>query len=352
MKPDLDAALKQMSGLVPTPGITSVMHGFYAVPGISLLAELGLVERWLTGDRVQIAGFCEERGLDSDFVQTWCDYFRLYGYLTEVDGLVGATPSGFEVLFRWPQIMLNYAYAPLCADLVGLARREKRYGYGKDVYRNMYFDAKGSGGLGSMLSFVQISDHLKSKGCKCLLDLGCGDGTFLSIACANIPGLLAVGIDQSEISVASAVANFARRGLEGRGQFYQGDLLNPGGVFENPVMREVEVATIMQILQELTGESTAPVLEFLRQFKTHLPGALLAVTEFYRISHEEMKAYVPIGVAESALHHDLSDQNLLPREQWLSLYEQAGFRVVDTLVHVQVPSFPPVIETIFLKAVG
>lgn len=342
--------MKQTATVIPTPGITALLHGFYAVPGITLLAEIGLVRRWLSGEPVDVAAFCGENDLDHELIQTWCEYFRLYGYLELDNDCYTATPGGRTILQRWPQVMLNYAYHPMMGDLIPLARREKQYGYGKDVYRNMYFDAKGAGGLGAILSFVQIADYLQAKGHTCLLDLGCGDGTFLVTACKRIPGLRALGLDQSEIAVAEAEKNFAQHGLAGRGQFVQGDISAPDEAFSNPVLRQAEVATIMQIFQEITGVSTEPVLAFLASFRRHLPGVALAVTEFYRLSHDEMRAYVPAGVAESALHHDLSDQNLLRRDQWLALYEQAGFRVVDSIVHLQASSVSPVIETLVLRA--
>ena len=348
-----EIAIQQTANVIPTPGITALLHGFYAVPGITFLAEVGLVAEWLSGKPVDVPAFCREHGLDSDLVRTWCEYFRLYGYLEQAggDGSYAATQNGSTILVRWPQAMLNYAYHPMMGDLIALARGEKQYGYGKDVYRNMYFDAKGAGGLGAMLSFGQIADYLEDKGHTCLLDLGCGDGTFLVTACKRIPGLRALGLDQSEIAVAEAEKNFARHGLAGRGQFVQGDIMTPDEAFANPLLQQAQVATIMQILQEITGESTEPVERFLASFRRHLPGVALAVTEFYRLTPEELKGYLATGVAESALHHDLSDQNLLRRDQWLALYEQAGFRVADSIMHLQAPGFPPVIETLVLRSI-
>ena len=342
--------MKQTTSVIPTPGITALLHGFYAVPGITLLAEIGLIQRWLSGDRVDVAAFCLEHELDYTFIRTWCEYFRLYGYLDLDDDRYAATAHGQTILHRWPQVMLNCAYHPLTADLVPLARREKQYGYGKDVYRNMYFDAKGSGSMGAILSFPQIADYMQAQGHTCLLDLGCGDGTFLTTACKRIPGLRAIGLDQSDIALAEAEKNFARNGLAGRGQFIQGDIATPDQAFSNPVLRQAQVATVMQILQEITWESTEPVLEFLASFRRHLPDVALAVTEFYQLTPEEMRVYLPAGVAESALHHDLSNQRLLRREHWLALYEQAGFRVVDSIAHLQAPSVLPVIETLVLRA--
>lgn len=351
MQPIVEAGLKFTQSLVNTPGITSLLHGFYAVPGLTLLADIGIVEQLTAGKPVQLDSYCKENDLDFEFVKTWCDYFTLYEYLKEEGGSYSTTQQGLMVMMRWPQVMLNYAYHPLLAELGALARKQKTYGYGKDVYRSMYFDAKGAGGLGARMSFPDISDYLSQKKHSCILDLGCGDGTFLATACKQNPGLKAVGIDQSQIAVDEARANFERHGLGGRGTFLQGDIMAPKEVFSDPACRDVEVATIMQILQEITDNGVEPVLHFLNEFKTHLPGTALAVTEFYRLDIDDMKAYLTLGVAESAIHHDLSDQNLLRREHWLSLYEQAGFRLVDSIVHVQAPSRPPVIETLVIKPV-
>ncbi len=351
MQAQMEAILKSSHELIKTPGMSAVMHGFYAVPGLIMCVEIGLIGEWLQQKDVEVKGFCEERGLDYEFVQSWCDYFELYGYLTQEEGRARATPVGMGIMQRWPQIMLNYSYASLNANVVPLARKEKSYGYGKEVYRDMYFDSKGAGGLGAIMSFGQIAGYLQSKNHKCLLDIGCGDGTFLVTACKMFPGLTAVGVDQSEVSLANSEKNFASNDMASRGRFFQGDIMDPDTIFANPAMNEVDIATIMQIFQEITVESTEPVKRFLASFRKHRPGVQLAVAELYRLDVADLKMYQPLGVAENMLHHHLSDQNILRREQWLEIYAEAGFEVVDNIVHVQLPGCPPVVETLVLKTV-
>lgn len=68
-----------------------------------------------------------------------------------------------------------------------------------------------------------------------VLDLGCGSGCLGLAVAANMPAAGLTGVDISAGALALARANAARLGLEGRAEFFEGDLfaaLEPGRRFE------------------------------------------------------------------------------------------------------------------------
>jgi hypothetical protein len=79
---------------------------------------------------------------------------------------------------------------------------------------------------------------------------------------------------------------------------------------------------------------------------------LLSVTEIYRLSLEELRMYEDRHLPEMFLFHELSGQNLLTREHWQLLFDRAGYRVHDGLVHFKRDGAPTAVETLLLAGVN
>lgn len=335
----------------PTFQRSRLFHGFYAVPGITMFAELGVVARWLAGETVNLRLMCERDNLDPEVVMPMASYFVLYDYLVEKDGGYACTELGQAAFGAWNSGMIHFAYISLLSNLLPLARRETSYGYGKEVYRDLYFDTKGSGSLGTERYFKPIVEYLKRQQMSRLVDFGCGNGTFLGYAAREFPTLRVVGLDQSAEILGVARANLERAGVADRAQFVQGDLMRPNEVASHEAMRGVDVATISFILHEITYDGPERALLFLEMYKKTFGKAKLAVTELYRqpeAAFRENQFKMHSGAPESILNHDLSKQRVLFREQWLDIYERAGFQVVESLQ--QVPPGSPMIETLVVEA--
>lgn len=333
----------------PPFDLSQILQGFYVVPALTLLGELGAADKWMNGEAVNLDALIAERKLDRSIVLASADYLRWQGYLERKDGTFAPTEQGKALFGVWALVMIHYAYSPLMSELLPLARAEKTYGHGKDVYREMYFDTKGSGLTGMRGGrFQRLVDYLIKHDHRCLLDFGCGDATFLAWAAEHHPGLQVIGVDQSEVSLSNARRTFEARGLSARARFRQGDLGQPEALVQWPEMREVDIATVWFILHELTFESHDPAVRFLELFRKHFRGVKLAVTEVYRLSDADQRAYAHRGIAEMTLVHDLSRQNMLTRDQWLAIYRRAGFKVEHELPHLTKPGASPAMETIIL----
>jgi ubiquinone/menaquinone biosynthesis C-methylase UbiE len=330
---------------------SQLFHGFYAVPAITMFAELGVVRRWLDGETVDLRSMCERDNLDPDVVMSLANYFVLYDYLVEqADGYV-STELGKAAFQTWNSGMIHFAYSSLNSNIISLARKEKTYGYGKEVYRDLYYDTKGSGSLGTDRYFKPIVDYLKRLQMTRLADFGCGNGTFLGYAASTFPSLRVVGIDQSAEILKVAQTNLENAGVADRAQFVQGDLMRPTDFASHEAMRGVDIATISFILHEITYDGTDLVVQFLRTYKEAFGKSKLAVTELYRQRESDFRKNsfkMHSGAPESILNHDLSKQKVLYREQWLEIYELAGFRIVESLQ--QIPPGEPMIETLVVEA--
>ncbi|MBK7863742.1 MAG: methyltransferase domain-containing protein [Archangiaceae bacterium] len=330
------------------PDLRLVLHGAFAVPALSLFGELGFADRWVRGETLDVQAIATERGLDGHRLAALTDYFVRYGYLERKGAAYAATPLGRELLAVWPAGMIFHAYGPLLADLIPVVRKEKQYGYGKEVTRDIALDTKASGRMGIAWGlFQRVVGYLVQHRHTHLLDFGCGDGTFLEYAASQFPDLSVVGVDQSATAVANARKRFADAGLGGRAAVFQGDLAEATAFLDDPKVREADVATVFYILHEIAHHGLDTVRTFLRQYRQRLGHVKLAVTEYYRPADDAWPSYMDRGIPEVVLYHDLSNQRLLHRDEWLQLYESEGFKVLDHL-EAQQPGVPATVGTAIL----
>jgi len=309
------------------------MHGHTLVYLVTFFDEIGVVGRWRAGDAVDLGEVAAQQHLKPAMVTSAADYMTAYGYLRRVaDTTYEVTARGKEILEEWFYALGAQSYAPLLGNMLPIARGEKTYGFGKDVNRDLYLNTKASGGLSGRLVFPAVLEYLEKHRYGCLLDLGCGDGTFLELACRGFRDLEVVGLDQSPEVIEIARAKLAAAGFGARSSFVVGDLFQPEQFADHPGVKRAQIATIFYILHEITAAGIEPLLHFLRVWKTAFGSEKpLMVTEIYRPPRDELESFQGRGTLEILLYHDLSGQGVMPREQWYAAYETAGYEIADRI---------------------
>jgi cyclopropane fatty-acyl-phospholipid synthase-like methyltransferase len=159
-----------------------------------------------------------------------------------------------------------------------------------------------------------------------VLDLGCGEGTFLRQACKSVPGLSARGVDLSPEAIADGRRTADAEGLRDRLELFVGDILEIPRAPD--VLRGVDFATTFFVLHELLYLGTERVVEFLRAFRRLFPGVPLMVFEVDRPSADEMRRRPGMAIPYF-LQHDLSRQRPIPKEKWPPIFEAAGFTRIE-----------------------
>jgi phenylpyruvate C(3)-methyltransferase len=311
----------------------SITHGFTMVYLVTVFEEIGAIARWCAGEAVDLAELAERQELELKMLKSSADYLTVYGYLERHEpSTYTATAQGAEVFGEWFYAFGAQSYAPLMENLLPLVRGEMSYGFGKDTYRNLYLNTKASGALSGKLVFPTIAAYLKRHDYKHLVDIGCGDGTFLELACRDFEGLQVAGVDQSSKVLHIARSRIAKAGFQDRATFLVGDLFRPREFASHPAVARADVATVFYILHEITANGTHALMEFLRVWRdTFGTEKLLMVTEIYRPRWDEMEKYRELRTLEVLLYHDLSGQGVLERGEWLAAYEQAGYEIVDNI---------------------
>jgi len=230
-----------------------------------------------------------------------------------------AEPRGF--------FELTYAYEQILSNLPAMLRGEARYP--ADVQRLGKYVGRGSGQLCRTLPYPVLADMLRRHGARRVLDLGCGDLTFLFYLCETMPEVRAIGIDLDRPTIEYARQVLAASPHAGHIEVCEADMFRLESLAnEQP---DVNAVVAVDTYHEYLGDGGAKVAGLLRKLRGEFPSAFFYVGEFCKQPHEKLRRH-PTAFLEHHLYHDLTNQTIADAETWRSLFAAAGFSVVEEKV--------------------
>jgi SAM-dependent methyltransferase len=290
--------------------------------------SLGLLDEMSHRGAVDVREFARRNGLDERLLVAVCDaLFARQILLKDGEDLFALDERGRFLIENdlsrgW--FYLSLGYENVLYNLEDLVRGKIKYGI--DLVRDGKFVALGSGLASKHFYFPLVVEHIRRGGYKRILDIGCGDGEFLQLACESLPGLKAVGFDLSPDAINVGRQRLKKLGLDGRIALHVGDAFRMGELREQ--LKGVDAASIFLVLHEFCGgENNARAVAFLRGFRETLPGVPFHIIETMRPTPEQMRSR-PGPAIEYFLFHDLSGQTPVSRDTWRTIFHEAGFRSV------------------------
>ena len=269
---------------------------------------------------------CQVARVDPVVAQAIVDFLVVEGLLKEEPGRLYLSTSGRGCLsngglFR----LLVGGYGPLWRGLAGLLVGTEPTGG-----RDLTLVAEGSGMLAAS-DALPLSRRLWPRGRspQRLLDVGFGDGSML-IALASEFGLTSsLGIEPADELVDLARSRFKME--EGEVCFRLAD-----GLDVTALAFATAVIICAFVLQEMAAQTgRLPLIKALAAMARRWPDADLIVIEVMRPLSTEM-ASTSFGrdyYAPYALVHALTRQELLSHEEWMGVFDDAGYRLEQELIH-------------------
>lgn len=222
------------------------------------------------------------------------------------------------------------AYKPVVDNMTGLLRKEKLYN--RDVKRNSHYLQKASFAL-TESAIKKITDGLREKGPKILIDLGCGWADSLIMHCQNSAEHFGVGIDIDAETVREAVRRVENLGLRNKIQVLRADIIDIDR-WKNYVPRDEEIAFLASgILHEFLGKSEEHLIDFLKSVRKAFPLAHFFIIEYdmpsSKIIKEEPASANNLFATSYALLHPFTNQgDPQPKEVWERLLSAAGWKIM------------------------
>lgn len=305
--------------------IISLLRGVFACPVIAVLAEMGIADRMLEG-RFTVKEFPQ--------VHNPSALAAVFGYLHSLDLITPAdhdayfelTARGRSVLKRSGAFSLLHSYRQYFDGLAGLLAGDDRVA---SVDRRQ--NVSGSGSLHSRKFFPAVWEMLKSNPPASLIDIGCGDGTFLQQACDEWPNLYIAGVDLSPIAIEAML-----KSLQVIGRSETAGIVEDGAKIAEWAPRiPVDVTTksplvlsMWFVAHEFSKGDPQTIVEFFHDLRSTLPQAEVVLGEITSISPELLaKDHEASIMPEFLLFHKLSRQGVLSWDEWKEIMEKIPYRV-------------------------
>ncbi|NJN19762.1 MAG: methyltransferase domain-containing protein [Oscillochloris sp.] len=303
----------------------NLLGGFYTTRMLQTLQNVGFFAEIQRSGRIDVEQFAAERRLDACILRSICEALFALRYLKR-DG------EGYQLDRRGMLFAAEaqgwfegvYGYEEVFHKLEALLRGE--IVYGRDIYRRPDFVARGSGEIEKKIFFPLAEEVIRRNNYRHVLDLGCGDATFLRYLCTRNQDLCGFGVDIAPAAIAEGRDHTAEEGLSGRITLLVEDIAR---LDQTPVeLKGIDSGTIFFVLHELLYQSELVVVEMLRSYRRLFPGAPLIVFEVIRPTPEMMRRRPGMAIYYT-LQHDISHQRLVDSATWRRLFQEAGFERIN-----------------------
>lgn len=298
---------------------------FYTTRTLQTLLNVRFFDVLERDGSVNVARFAAAHDLDEEILQALVD--SMYSL-----SIVDRRGSDY-VLDKKGRLIIDvargwldgvYGYEGLYHDLEPMLRKERVYG--RDITRRERFVAKGRGHIENWVFMPIAIEALTQAHRRRVLDLGCGDGTFIRNLCAANPSVTALGIDMSAEAIADATLFAQAAGMENRIALEVVDITELERTTVD--VSGVDAATAFFVLHEVLYRGRDVLVDALRGFRTRFPGVPLMAFEIDRATPELMRRRPGMSIQYN-LQHTLSHQTLVDRAAWRAIFTDAGLRIVD-----------------------
>jgi SAM-dependent methyltransferase len=305
--------------------IISLMRGAFSCPVVATLADLGMTEQMLAGS-FSVGDFKSVKNPSA--------LGAIFTYLLSIDllaktedGCYQLTADGRRVFQRSGGFLLLHSYREYFSNLGKLLRDEDQ-GLCVDRLHNVL----GSGSLHSRKFFPAAWTLLRGNAPHALIDIGCGDGQFLQLACSEFPTLEIAAIDVSPIAVETTlqrlrtVAISAVTGVVASGEDIDLWLTKLPEVIR---LSPCPIISMWFVVHEFSRGDTERVIRFFQQLRANFPSAEILLGEIIAIPPDLLALNRNSSIMpEYLLFHALSHQGVLSWEAWRSILDAIPYELI------------------------
>jgi len=262
--------------------------------------------------------------------------YRLEGLMVYLkhEGIIELTEQGAPVLTvkglefgpskPWYQLLVG-GYGQTLKDLDALMSDRDRYGT-----RDGAYVGKGSCGISQFDALPMAKELIEEvhPSPEMVVDIGCGDGSYLVDLCKQIPHVKAIGLEPDAESVKIAKLLVDENDLGNRIEVRSGDFSELSAQEDLPSATVFIIAFVLQEVLEQSGRST--VINVLRQIRSLQPNSNIVVVEVDRDEENSEKMTSKLGLGyynPYFLIHRLTEQRLERPDFWREVFEEAGWRI-------------------------
>jgi hypothetical protein len=307
-----------------------LLRGFFSTPMISSLGRLGVLEAMRMATSFKVEDF--HNVPNKKLLQDTFHYFARIGLIEDVDGqsiTYRTSELGKEIFRRANSFYVPHSYYEYMYRYHELIQQSEP-GVSCEVER--LENVIGSG-ITHMRYFPPAISCLKRKvDFDVLVDVGCGDGQFLSTFVKDVPCKKVIGVDLSKLSTETTFNNLRRQypGIEVSTicsdaldvKYWSHEVLRVSG--------KGRVAISMWfLLHEISKGRVDILIEFFRQIHQVFPEASVVVGEVVRQSEDILfKNSDKSLMSEYLLFHEISGQGILSWHEYKEVLNNISYELL------------------------
>lgn len=305
-----------------------LLRGFFATPILSSLGRLGVLHQMRLESSFSVSSF--EMIKNKKLLKDTFNYLTRLGLLNKDnnDNNFEITKLGAEVFRRVHSFYVPHSYENYLHNYHEMIQK----GNGEispmvDRLENVI-----GSGLTHMRYFPPAVSFLKRKiDFEVLIDIGCGDGHFLSAVNDQIPSKVLIGVDMSSISTERTKENLLKQdsNIDIKTLCCDGDDVESWSAQVPKDKDKKSVAISMWFfLQEISKSDPQKIITFLRKVQEHFPSSPVIIGEMVRQSEEILvknnhRSLIP----EYLFFHEMSNQGVLSWDEYEIIIEQTGYQI-------------------------
>jgi 2-ketoarginine methyltransferase len=306
------------------------IRAFVLAQAIYHFLESGIQEAIATSGHITVSKLAKDLELNEKRLLGFLRYLANEDYLRLLpEDKVELTQTGQEIwdVKPWYQLLVG-GYAQTFQQISSTLKTEGKY-----ASRNSESVGVGSCGISQHDALPMTRRLLKKIPVKwqTVVDLGCGDGSYLIDLCSSNPNIRGIGLDPDPNSVKSANETAIRLGIADRVCAKLGSATNLPDLSREQSPICFITAFVFQEILEQSGRSA--IIELLKSVFKSYPKSYWIVVEVDHRPTDMAVMRKSLGLAyynPYYLIHNLTEQRLELLEFWEQLYIEAGLKVLAT----------------------
>jgi len=303
-----------------------LVRGFFSTPAITALGRIGALEIMLVKDTFTPHDFAAVT--NKNLLQNVFQYLARIGLLiNHQEKTWQVSELGRQIFQRSSSFYVPHSYHAYMDDLSGQLTGKTSLTPSVDRAENVI----GSGKT-HLRYFPLATSFLKRRTqFDVIVDIGCGDGKFLSTVLKAVPGKAAIGIDNSPVSVQMTQENL-RHEHPGR----EIDILcsdaadtTDWGQKLKQIVRSRRLAISMWFLiHEISQKDPGRIIAFLKNVHHLFPEACLIICEIVRHESEVLAKHCKKSLMpEYLFFHDVSNQGVLSWTEYHQILQSIPYQI-------------------------
>lgn len=307
-------------------GLNPIKNMFLAQV-LNFCFQHNLIEYFVRNKTVTAAGLVEMKSWDEFRSEALLQYLANENFFERVDDTFVATSRCRDILPMWPWYrLLVGGYGETLQDLTPVLSDRSSY-----ALRNGAEVGVGSCGISQHDALLMIIEMLSPilDEIDLIVDIGCGDGSFLLDLCERVPSLNGLGIEPEPESVKLANDEAAKRKLEDRVKVVCGSAGNiPISEDDDRRICYLTAFVLQEILEQRGRDALLRLIESRIRGRCNRYWAVVEVRNEFDNS-EIMKDELAAGYYNPYFFiHCLTQQRLEKTEFWEKLFFDAGASVI------------------------